>query len=92
MYILLTNQVIMVGTTATKLPPTPLVGRNYIFLTNLDTARTVFIGNINVAHSGSNRGTLLQACSYYYGSWTDEVDIYGITSTGSVEVVVDEGK
>ena len=92
MYVVITNQTIAVGTVAIKLPTIPLVGRDYIFLTNLDTANLLYVGNVNIAVTGSNRGTLVQPYGSYYGEWTDKVDIYGITSINTIAIAVEEGK
>lgn len=88
----LKTQLVSVGSTATKLPTTPIVGREYVLITNTDTAKTVYIGTSTVTTSGPTTGTPILPSEQYYGEWESNVDVYGITSTGSANVIVEEGK
>jgi len=83
------QQLIAVGTSATKLPTTPLSKRSSILITN-DGSAAVYIGSSTVTTSGATkgfpvypRGSLLLSCE-------DKVDVYGISS-GSVNVIILEG-
>lgn len=86
------TQLVSVGVTATKLPTTPLVGRKYVLITNIDTIKTIYIGSSTVTVSGATQGTPLLPSEQYYGEWDNTVDIYGIVSSGIANVVVEEGK
>ena len=86
------TQVVSVNTTATKLPTTPLVGREYIRLQNVGTV-TVYIGSSTVAANTSATGGIQLLP---YGVWEENydntIDIYGKVASGSTNVTVEEGK
>ena len=82
------TQAIVINATATKLPTTPLVGREYILVTNTDTV-TVYIGDSNV---NTTIGTPLFVNQRYYAEYDNTVDVYGIITTGNATVIVEEGK
>jgi len=86
------TQLVSVGNSATKLPATALVGREYVLITNLDTAKTVYIGASTVTASGSTSGTPLLPSESYYAEYESNINIYGIVSSGSANVIVEEGK
>ena len=86
------TQLVSVGTSATKLPTTSIVGRVYLLITNIDTAKTVYLGSSTVTTSGSTAGTPLLPSESYYGEWESNIDVYGIVSSGTASVIVEEGK
>ena len=92
MYLVLTSQIISVGITPTKLPPTPLVGREFVSLQNVGTG-TVYIANTFVtANTAGTGGYQLLPTGEWIATYTDEVDVWGVLSAGSSQVVVSEGK
>ena len=86
------TQLVSVTTIATKLPTTPLVGREYILITNIDTTKTIYIGSSTVTVSGATTGTPLLPSESYYGEWKSNINIYGIISSGSCNAIIEEGK
>lgn len=79
-----------VGTSATPIPATSLVGRNVIAIRLNDTTESVWIGNANVT---VNNGFLLNSSiSSITVDINDKVIIYGICSAGTVEVRSIEAK
>ena len=86
------TQVVSVGTTATKLPATPLVGRKYIRVQNIGSS-TLYIGGAAVsADSTSTGGIQLFPYSVWEESYDHTVNVYGIVASGTCNVVVEEGK
>lgn len=86
------TQIVSVSATATKLPTTPLVGRNYIQIQNVG-AITVYIGASTVtADTASTGGTQLLPYATWYAEYDNGVDIYGIVASDTCNVVVEEGK
>ena len=86
------TQVVTVGTSATKLPSSPLVGRRYILIQNVGD-NTVYIGNSNVtADENATGGIQLQPYAIWEADYDHTVDIYGIVASGTGKVVVEEGK
>lgn len=77
-----------INTTATKLPTTPLVGREYLLITNKE-GTIIYVGNATV---NSTTGTPLRGNETYYGEWKSIIDIYGIVASGGSNVTVEEGK
>lgn len=86
------TQVVSVATTATKLPTTPVVGREYVKVQNVG-AIFVYIGSSTVTADTAGTGGIQVPP---YGSWIAEfdstIDIYGIVAAGTCNVVVEEGK
>lgn len=86
------TQVVSVTTTATKLPATPLVGREYIQAQNVCTS-TVYIGSSTVtADTASTGGTQILPYATWRDIFDNTVDVYGIVASGTCNVVVEEGK
>lgn len=86
------TQIVSVAVTATKLPTTPLVGREYIQIQNVG-AQTVYIGTSTVtADTASTGGTQLLPYATWYTNYDNTVDIYGIVAATTCNVVVEEGK
>lgn len=86
--------IINVTTTATKLPATALVGRDYVQIQNVGNA-TVYIGNATVAANttiNGNGGTQVLPYSTWVAPYDHTVDIYGKVASGGCVVVVEEGK
>lgn len=86
------TQAVNVLTTATKLPTTPLVGRQYIMITNNDSTDIVYIGSSTVTTSGATIGTPLRPSEQYVGNWGSGVDLYGISNGDTAIVTIEEGK
>ena len=92
MYWTITSQVITLGVTAGKLPPTVLEGRKYISLQNLGGV-TVYVGNTFVtANTAGTGGYQLLPRGVWSENYTDNVDVYGVIATGSSQIYVEEGK
>lgn len=86
------TQVVSVTTSATKLPTTPLVGRQYVSIQNIGTV-TVYIGNSTVtADTASTGGKQLLPYASTTRDYDNTVDVYGIVASGSANVVCEEGK
>lgn len=82
------TQTVSVGNTATKLPTTPLVGRQYVSLQNIGTV-TVYWGASDVTTSN---GKQLLPYATATRDYDNTVDVYGIVASGSCSVIVEEGK
>lgn len=82
------TQNVAVNDTATKLPATPLVGREYLLITNKEST-VLYIGNATV---NNTIGTPLGINETYYGEWKSTIDIFGIVASGGTNVTVEEGK
>ena len=92
MYIVITSQVIALGITASKLPPTALEGRKYLTLQNLGGV-TVYVGNTFVtADTAGTGGYQLLPKGYWNELYSDNVSVYGVISTGSSQIYCEEGK
>jgi len=86
------SQVVSVGTTATKIPGTPLVGRQYILIQNVGDA-TVYLGDSTVtADEAATGGIQITPMASWKEYFDHTVDVYGIVASGTVKVVVEEGK
>lgn len=83
---------VTVDTTRDKLPTAPLAGREYVLITNSDATTVLYIGDSTVTATGATIGTPLQPYDTYYGEWSSNVDIWGITAAGSIVAIVQEGK
>lgn len=86
------TQIVSVTSTATKLPTTALVGRQYIRVQNVGTV-TVYLGSSTVTADTATTGGLQLLP---YASWSENYDntvsVYGIVGTGTCNVTVEEGK
>lgn len=92
MYWTITNQIITLGVTASKLPPTALEGRKYVSLQNLGGV-TIYVGNTFVtANTAGTGGYNLLPRGVWYEQYSDNVDVYGVISVGSSQIYVEEGK
>src|SRR3990167_3685602 len=88
----ITQQIVSVATSPTKLPSTPLTGRRILLIQNLSTV-PVYVGGANVAATGSNRGPVM-ASQYDEKVFEMEssLDLYGVVASGTAEVAVFEAK
>ena len=85
------TQIVAVGTTATKLPASPLVGREYVILQNVGAA-TIYIGASTVtADEAATGGFQLAADGVWYGEFDKSVDLYGVVIS-TQNCLVEEGK
>lgn len=92
MYIVITSQIITIGITPSKLPATPLEGRKYIALQNLGGV-TVYVANTFVtADTAGTGGYQLLPKNWWREEYSDNVTVYGVISTGSSQVYIEEGK
>ena len=92
MYIVLTSQIISIGSSPTLLPPVPLEGRKYITIQNVGGV-FVYLGNSLVTADTSGRGGFqLLPKATWSEPYSDTVSIYGVISTGSSQVYIEEGK
>jgi len=92
MYLTLTNQIVQVGVTAGKLPDVPLKGRDEVVVQNVGNI-AIYLGNTAVtADTAGTGGYLLLPRAGYVYKYAHTVDIYGVVSTGSGQVLVQEGK
>ena len=82
------TQNVFINTTATKLPITPLVGREYLLITNKE-GTILYVGASNV---NTTNGTPLRGNETYYGEWKSTIDVYGIVASGGTNATVEEGK
>jgi len=86
------TQVVSVTTAATKLPTTPLIGRQYVSIQNVGSV-TVYIGSSTVtADTASTGGKQLLPYATTTRDYDNTVDVYGIVASGSSSVIVEEGK
>jgi len=86
------TQVVTVSATATKLPSTPLVGRKYIRIQNIDCPVLYIGGSTVTADTSSTGGIQLFPYSVWQEAYDHTVDVYGIVASGTCSVVVEEGK
>jgi len=92
MYLTVTNQTIVLGVTAQKLPASPLVGRKYIAIQNIGNV-TVFLGNTMVtADTAGTGGFQLLPKGTWREEFTHNVEPWGVIASGSSEVYIEEGK
>lgn len=92
MYNTITSQVITIGVTAGKLPPTPLEGRKYVTVQNLGGVTVYVSGSLVTANTAGTGGFQLLPRAAWSELYSDNVDIYGVIATGSTQVLVEEGK
>jgi len=86
------TQTVSVGTSAAKLPTTPLVGRAYVSLQNVGSV-TVYVGDSTVtADTASTGGKQLLPYAIITRDYDNTVDLYGIVVAGTCNVIVEEGK
>lgn len=86
------TQVVSVTTTATKLPTTPIVGREYIRIQNVG-AVTVYLGTSTVtADTAATGGLQLLPYAVWQEEYDNTVDVYGIVAATTCNVVIEEGK
>lgn len=84
--------VVSVGTTATALPATPVVGRKYIRVQNIGTA-TVYIGASTVtADTAATGGIQITPYSVWEEDYDNTVIVYGIVAASTCNIVCEEGK
>lgn len=92
MYIVITSQIITIGSSSTKLPPIALEGRKYITIQNLGGV-FVYLGNSFVtADTSGTGGFQLLPKGTWSEPYSDTVAIYGVISSGSSQVYIEEGK
>ena len=92
MYIILTSQIISIGVTRSKLPSSPLAGRDFILLQNVGTG-TIYIGNsVVTANTANTGGYQLLSSGEWIAGYESNVDIYGVMSAGSGQILIQEGK
>lgn len=92
MYLAITNQIITLGVTRSKLPVTPLKGRDYLTIQNLGGV-TVYLGGTAVtADTAGTGGFQLLPKATWSELYSDNIDIYGIIASGSSPVYTEEGK
>ena len=92
MYLLTTSQIIMLGVTASKLPPTPLEGRKYVTIQNIGGVFVYIGGSMVTANTANTGGFQLLPKGTWSETYSDAVSIYGVISTGSSPVFIEEGK
>jgi len=86
------TQVVSVAVTATKLPTTPVVGREYIRIQNVG-AQTVYLGAATVtADTAATGGIQLLPYAVWQESYDNTIDVYGIVAATTCNVVIEEGK
>lgn len=81
------QQAIAVGTSAVKLPTTPLVGRSNLLVMN-SASKTIFIGSGTVTNSGATRGPYIEKGGTISIDVAATVDVYGIASAAGGEVLI----
>ena len=92
MYLILTSQIVSIGVTASKLPPTPLKGRKYVTIQNVG-GTFIYLGNASVtADTSGTGGFQLLPKGTWSELYSDLTDIYGIIAAGSTQAYVEEGK
>ena len=82
---------LIVGTTATTLPATPLTGRNAIGVHNTDTIATLFIGKSTVTADsviGVTSGWEVGPNDSVHLDITDSVVLFGRIASGTIKVKV----
>ena len=88
----LDTEVVSVGTSATALPTTALVGRKYIQVQNVGSV-IVYIGDATVtADTASTGGSQLEPGDIWREQYDHTISIYGRVATGTCNIVVEEGK
>lgn len=91
MYKILTSQIVSLGVTAKKLPPTPLEGRKFINVQNVSGVFVYIGGTAVTANTAGTGGFQLLPKATWDNTFTDNCDVYGVIATGSAQVVVEEG-
>jgi hypothetical protein len=92
MYLTITSQIISLGVTPSKLPPVPLEGRKYVTIQNIGGV-FVYIGGTTVtANTAGTGGFQLLPKGTWSELYTDAVNVYGVVTTGSSQVYIEEGK
>lgn len=81
------QQAIVVGTTAVKLPSTPLANRINLVVQN-SGSKTVYIGSTTVTNSGATRGPYIEKGGFISLDVAASVDVYGIASGAGGEVLI----
>ena len=76
-----------VTTTAAKIPLTPLSGRNSMAIENRGT-NSIYIGNSDVTASGSTQGWEIPVNGGFNLDITDNIEIYAICASGTVDVKI----
>ena len=77
---------------ADKIPATPLRGREFLMIKNID-AVTIYIGSSTVtADEAATGGDQLLPSERVYLEYTSDVDIYGAVAAGTAKVAILEGK
>ena len=82
-----------VGTTAVKLPATPLSGRNSISIYNLSETDILYIGKSDVTADraiGTTAGFEIPPEGIWNIDITDAIEIYGRTASFTIKVIVTE--
>lgn len=77
------------GTTRTLIPPTPLVGRNFLRI-RVNTG-TIFVGGSTVTSSGATQGISIPVGASMDFEIDDDVQLYGITASGTSSISILEG-
>ena len=92
MYRTITSQIVAVGASATKLPPTAMPGRKYVMVQNVGNVM-LYVGNsLATADTTGTGGFQVLPRSYWRDNYSNAVDVWGIIVTGSTNVLVEEGK
>ena len=81
------QQVVSVGTSATKLPTTPLTGRKNLVVMSL-CSTDVYLGKSTVTTTGSTRGPKLSPGMSFSSDSGPTIDVYGIVASGTCDVAV----
>lgn len=81
--------VITVTTSATALPTTALNSRTSMEVYN-DGTETVYLGDQNVAATGSTKGIPLKPGAYKTFGCSEKFKLYGISANANVDVIVGE--
>lgn len=83
-----------VGTTPTKIPATPLSGRNSISIHNISDTETLYISTKATVTAdrtiGTTAGWEVFPESIYNIDITDGIELYGVVGTGTITVKVME--
>lgn len=82
------TQAVAVTTTATKLPSSPLRSRRWVRFFN-NSSQVVYIGGSDV--TTTTGWPVYPRQTETYALW-DTCDMYGISASGSVNIIVMEGK
>ena len=92
MYIVITSQIIALGVTVKKLPPTALEGRKYVTVQNVGSV-TVYVGTSAItADTSGTGGFQLLPKAVWSEPYSDNAFVYGLIASGSSQVYIEEGK